>query len=114
MTTTISTPPTDPESAALDLLVRAAETATGGTAFRAVLQDLAGALHAESALAGLAWADARLVAAAVSFDVCTAAEPVGSLRGRAAAVRAGRGPRCADPASVAQALDAAATVLGVM
>ena len=92
MTITYDTPPADPESAALDLLVDAAAAATGSTAFRDVLQDLAGALHAEGALAGLAWADARLVAAAVSFDACTAADPVGSLRGRAAVVRAGRGP----------------------
>jgi hypothetical protein len=47
------------------------------------------------------WRDARLVAAAVSFDACTAVDPVGSLRGRAAAVRAGRGPRCVDPGGVA-------------
>ncbi|BCO57884.1 amino acid aminotransferase [Mycobacterium intracellulare] len=113
-TTTIGTPPADPESAALDLLVQAAEAATGSIAFRAVLQDLAGALHVEGALVGLAWVDARLVAAAVSFDVCTAADPVGSLRRRAAAVRAGRGPRCVNPAGTAQALDVAATVLDVM
>lgn len=114
MATTISTPPADPESAALTLIVEAAEAATGSTAFRAVLQDLAGALHAEGALAGLSWVDARLVAAAVSFDACTAADPVGSLRRRAAALRAGRGPRCIDPAGIAQALDVAATVLDLM
>ena len=114
MTTTISTTPADPESAALDLIVDAAEAATGSTAFRAVLQDLAGALHVEAALAGLAWTDARLVAAAVSFDACTAADPVRSLRRRAAAVRTGRGPRCVDPAGIAQALDVAATVLDLM
>ncbi|MFA1705527.1 amino acid aminotransferase [Mycobacterium intracellulare] len=114
MTTAVSTTPTDPEAAALDLIVDAAEAATGSTAFRAVLQDLAGALHAEGALSGLAWVDARLLAAAVSFDVCTAADPVGSLRGRAAAVRAGRGPRCVNPAGIAQALDVAATVLDLM
>jgi len=114
MTTTIGTPPTDPESAALDLLVQAAETATGSTAYRAVLQDLAGALHAEGALANLAWVDARLVAAAVSFDACTAADPAASLRRRAAAVRAGRGPLCADPAGIAGALDVAANVLKLM
>jgi hypothetical protein len=114
MTIIAHTPPTDPESAALELLVRSAETATGSTAFRAVLQDVAGALHAESALAGLAWFDARLIAAAVSFDACTAADPVGSLRRRAAAVRTGHGPRCVDPAGIAQALDVAATVLDVM
>lgn len=114
MTINVDTPTTDPESAALDLLVRVAETATGSTAFRAVLQDVAGALHAESALAGLAWSDARLVAAAVSFDACTAADPVGSLRRRAAAMRTGRGPRSVDPAGVAQALDVAAAVVDVM
>ncbi|MFY2858262.1 amino acid aminotransferase [Mycobacterium sp. THU-M104] len=114
MTITVDTSAGDPETAALNLLVQAAEPATGSTAFRAVLQDLAGVLHAEGALAGLAWADARLVAAAVSFDACTAAEPVGSLRRRAAAVRAGRGPRCVDPVGVAQALDVAATVLELM
>jgi hypothetical protein len=58
--------------------------------------------------------DARLVAAAVSLDACTAADPVGSLRRRAAVVRAGRGPRCVDPAGIAGALDVAATVLDVM
>jgi hypothetical protein len=78
------------------------------------MTDLAGALHAEGALAGLVWVDARLVAAAVSFDVCTAADPARSLRSRAIAVRAGRGPRCVDPAGIAGALDVAATVLDVM
>lgn len=63
---------------------------------------------------GLAWPDARLVAVAVSFDTCTADDPVGSLRRRAAAMRTGRGPRCVDPAGIAQALDVAATVLSVM
>lgn len=114
MTTTIGTTPADPESAALDLIVQAAEAATGSTAFRAVLQDLAGLLHAEGAFTGLAWVDARLVAAAVSFDVWTAADPAGSLRRRAAAVSAGRGPRCAEPAGIAHALDVAANVLELM
>jgi hypothetical protein len=114
MTIIIDTPPADPESAALDLIVRPPEAATGRTAFRAVLQDLAGVLHAEGALAGLAWADARLVAGAVSFDACTAADPVASLRRRAAVVRAGRGPRCVDLAAIAGALDTAAAVLTLM
>jgi hypothetical protein len=114
MTTIVDTPPADPESTALELLVRAAETATGSTAFRAVMQDIAGALHAESALTGLAWSAARLVAAAVSFDACTAADPVGSLRRRAAAMRTGRGPCCVDPAGFARTPDVAATVLDTM
>jgi hypothetical protein len=50
----------------------------------------------------------------VSFDACTAADPVGSLRGRAAVVSAGRGPRCVDTIGVASALDVAATVLDMM
>lgn len=100
MTITVDTPPTDPETAALDLIVQAAEDATGSTAFRAVLQDLAGLLHAENALSGLMWVDARPVAGTVSFEVCTATDPVGSLCRRAAVVRAGRGARCVDPAGV--------------
>jgi len=114
MATPTNTPPDDPEAAALDLLVEAAETATGSTAFRPALQDLAGLLHAESALAGLRWFDARLVAGAVSFDACTADDPVRSLRARAGAVRASRGPCCIDAAGVARALDVAATILGGM
>jgi hypothetical protein len=114
MTIIVDTPPTDPETAALDFLVRVAESATGSTAFRAVLQDLAGVLHAEGALAGLAWADARLVAGTVAFETCTAPDPVRALRRRAVTVRAGRGPGCVDDAGVAQALDVAATVLDTM
>jgi hypothetical protein len=45
--------PADPEAAALDLIVTAAEEATGSTAFREVLQDFCGLLHAQGALAGL-------------------------------------------------------------
>jgi hypothetical protein len=104
-----------PETAALDLQVRAAEIITGGTAFRAVLQDLAGAVHAEGALSGLVWGDARLVAAAISFDACLVDDPVRSLRSRAAAVRARVAfemqPMCVDAVGVVQALDVAATVL---
>jgi len=114
MTTSTSTSPADPEAAALDLLVQAAETATGSTAFRPVLQDLAGLLHAESALAGLGWPDARVVAGTVSFDACTADDPVRSLRARASAVRDGRGRHCIDPAGVAQALVIAADLLALL
>jgi len=115
MTITPSTPPTCPEATALDLLVDAAETTTGSTAFRAPMQDLAGALHAEDALAGLAWGDARLAASAIAHDACTLDDPARGLRARAAAVRAGTScARCADPEGVAQALGTAATVLGLM
>jgi hypothetical protein len=111
MTTTTSTLPADPETAALNLLVDAAETATGSTAFRAVLQDLAGALSAEGALAGLAWADAQLATAAIAYDACMVDDPVRSLRSRAASLRTGYRLRCANPEGIAQALDVAAAVL---
>lgn len=115
MTTIISMPPTDPETAALDLLVDAAETATGSTAFRAALQDLAGALQVEGAFAGLAWDDARLAAAAIAYDALTDDDPVGSLRIRCGSLRAGYWDgHCAHPEGIATALDVAATVLDVM
>jgi hypothetical protein len=41
------TEPTDPEAAALEMIVTAAEEATGSTAFREVLQDFCGLLHAQ-------------------------------------------------------------------
>jgi hypothetical protein len=34
------------------------------------MKDLAGALHVESALAGLVWGDAKLAAAAIAHDAC--------------------------------------------
>jgi hypothetical protein len=68
MTTTISTPPKDPESAALDFIVRIAEALPGGApALRAALQNLASVLQLEGALTGLAtMADARLAAATIA------------------------------------------------
>jgi len=44
--------------------MRSAETATARTAFRAALQDLAGALHVDSP--ALVWGDAKLAAAAIA------------------------------------------------
>jgi hypothetical protein len=52
MTTATSTP-ADPESAALDLLVRIGEAVPGAGALRAALQNFAGVLQIEGALAGL-------------------------------------------------------------
>jgi hypothetical protein len=114
MTTTMNTQPADPESAALDLLVDAAETVTGGAAFRPVLQDLAGVLLVEGVLTGLAWADAQLAAAAISYETCTATDPARELRSRAASLRAGYRLRCADPEGIAQALDAAANAVNTL
>lgn len=114
--TTMYTPPihpTDPEASALDLIVDAAEAATGSTAFRAVLQDLAGLLQLERVFAGLTWPDARLVAAAIAFDAVMSPRPARSLRTRAECVLDGW-PATADQASVARALNtAAAAVAGL-
>lgn len=115
MTTATSTPPADPESVALDSLVRIAEAMPGGApALRAALQNFAGALQIEGALAGITTvADARLAAVTIAEAALTAADPVGSLRIRAAAMRA-RCWDCADPDGLADALDGAATVLDVL
>ncbi|OBJ58964.1 hypothetical protein [Mycobacterium asiaticum] len=109
MTATIDTP----ETAALDYLVRIAEAVSGATALHAVVHDLATALHVEGALSGLtAMADAGLAAATIAEAACTADDAVAALRIRAAAARAGCWD-CADPDGLAQALDAAATVLDI-
>lgn len=90
MKLTTSTPPADPESAALDFIVRIAEAVPGAAALRASLQHLAGVFQLEGALAGLATeADARLAAATITDATCTVDDPVGALRIRAAAIRAG-------------------------
>ncbi|MFP2990313.1 amino acid aminotransferase [Mycobacterium intracellulare] len=115
MTTVYRPPadPADPEGAALDLIVEAAETATGSTAFRAVLQDLAGLLQVEGALAGLAWPDARLVAAAIAFDTVNSPRPARSLRTRADCVL-DSWPATVDRAAIARALRAAADLVSTL
>ncbi|MCV7005139.1 hypothetical protein [Mycobacterium gordonae] len=110
MTTTIDTP----ETAALGYLVRIAEAVPGATALHAVVRDLATALHVDGALSGLTTTgDARLAAASIAEAAVTADDPVGALRIRAAATRAGCWD-CANPEGLALALDGAATVLDVM
>jgi hypothetical protein len=66
---TVPDDPPDPESAALELIVRLPADILRTAAFTTVLQDYCSVLHAEGAFAGLSWADAKQVAAAVSFDV---------------------------------------------
>lgn len=53
------------------------------SAFTPVLHDICGLLHAEGALAGLPWADARRVAAAVSLDACHHDDAAEVIRSRA-------------------------------
>jgi hypothetical protein len=115
MTNYTTTRPTDPESDALRLLIHAAESATGSTALREPMTDLAGALLAEQAFTGLVWGDARLAAAAIAHDAATVDDAAHALRCRAADLRAGRfAAWCADPEGVARALTIAATVLASM
>jgi hypothetical protein len=77
MTTTYAVPTNlaDPESAALDLIVQLPAALLGTSAFTPVLQDFCGLLHAEGALAGLSWNDARHITAAVSLDACHDDDP---------------------------------------
>jgi hypothetical protein len=65
MTTTYEVPtnPAGPEAAALDLIVALPARLLDTSAFTPVLQDFCGLLHAEGALAGLSWNDARQIAA---------------------------------------------------
>ena len=52
-------------------------------------QDYGGVLHAEGALAGLSWADAKQIAAAVPFDMCTRDDAEPFVRGHARNMLAG-------------------------
>ncbi|WP_304113635.1 amino acid aminotransferase [Mycolicibacterium bacteremicum] len=107
MTTTLDSP----ETAALDFIDAIARAVPDAAALRAVLRNLAGALHIDGALAGLATiGDARIAAATITDAAATSDDPVGALRIRAAAVRAGCWD-CSDPGGLADALDAAASVL---
>lgn len=117
-TTAVASPPkpADIERAALDLLVRAPELATGRTELREVLQDLAGALQLAGALAGLSWDDARMVVASIAFDAVMVDDPVGSLRHRANAVEDGwwGSGFLDDQAGVAHAIRTAADVIEML
>lgn len=75
-----------------------------------VLADLNSELDAAGVFTGLPIDDGELLVAALSFDVCLRADPAGSMRTRASAVRAGRLP-CEDRGGVARALDLAATLI---
>ncbi len=62
-------PAPDPEAAALDLIERLPADILHTGAFTEVLQDYCSVPHADGAFAGLEWADARQIAAAVTWDV---------------------------------------------
>lgn len=86
--------PADPEAAALDLIVRmpAEVLAEPGLLLHPlieVLQDFTGMLSAEAAFTGMAWQDAKQVAAAIAMDLCTRDDAGDFLRHRAGNVSSG-------------------------
>ena len=112
-TFTVPDNPADPEAAALDLIVRLPAQVMHTDRFVPVLQDYCGMLHAEGAFTGLAWADAKQVAAAVAVDACTQDNGAEVLRNRARNALSGAdnmGWRNRE--GVARALNIAAMVLG--
>lgn len=106
--------PADPEAAAYEMIVQfpAAVLAEPGVILHPlieVLQDYAGMLQAQGAFAGLAWEDAKNVAAAVAFDLCQRDEAAEFLRWRARNVLAGADNMTwASRENVARALNVAA------
>ena len=80
-----------------------------------VFQEFCGMLQLEGCFAGLSWADAKAVAAAVSFDACTRDDAAdfmpesGAKRTRAVSTTW----RGATAEGAARALNIAATVLGL-
>lgn len=111
MTTTYDVAPSDVEQAALDLMVQVV-TQCAGTAFVGPIQDLCGVLQLEGAFAGMTWADAKHVAAAVSFDAYTRDDAADFMRLRAdRAESGGDGMTWDDGAAVARSLRIAARVV---
>jgi hypothetical protein len=79
-----------------------------------VLQDYCGALHVKGAFAGLSWADAKQIAAAVSFDMCTREDAEWFIRNRARNALSGADHMAwENREGSARALNVAATVLGL-
>lgn len=110
---TVPDNPTDPEAAALDLIVQLPGQVMHTDQFLPILQDYCGMLHAEGAFTGLSWADAKQVAAAVAFDACTRDDGAEVMRNRARNALAGADDMpWQDREGVARALNIAATVLG--
>jgi hypothetical protein len=66
---TVPDNPADPEAAALDLIGALPGDILHTGAFTEVLQDYCSVPHADGAFAGLESADARQIAAAVTWDV---------------------------------------------
>ncbi|HUO41113.1 MAG TPA: hypothetical protein VMU34_26190 [Mycobacterium sp.] len=87
---TVPTDPTNPEQAALQMIVEVPQAILDSTAFRTRLTDYADRLRAERTFAGLSWHDARHVAAAIAYDIIAhEGDAAEYLRNRARNVLAG-------------------------
>lgn len=117
MTTTYTVPdnPTDTEAAALELIVRMpAVVMHAPPEMCKVLQEFCGMLQLEGCFAGLSWADAKAIAAAVSFDACTRDDAADFLLNRARNALAGvDNMGWENREGAARAMNIAATVLGL-
>lgn len=106
--------PADPEAAALELIVRLPARIMHTNMFSEFLRDYSGALHVEGAFAGLRWADAKQVAAAVSFDITQRDDAADFLLNRARNALAGTDSMSWDDRDgVVRALTIAAAVFGL-
>lgn len=104
--------PVDPVSAAMELIVRVPADLLGCGHLRAALQELTLMLDTAEAFTGLTWLDAKQVAAAVAYDVCSGEDPAACLSRRARNVRSGNsGTLWNHPQRAAEALDTAAEVM---
>jgi hypothetical protein len=105
--------PADPEIAALELIVRLGAEITRTESFTALLRDYSSALHLEGALAGLAWCDAKNVAAAIVLDITQCDDPAACIGRRARMLLEGTDKIAwSDREASGRALSIAATVLG--
>jgi hypothetical protein len=106
--------PADVEAAALDLIVRMPEEVMHTSAVREILQEFTTVLHAEGCFAGLAWDDAKAVAAAVAFDAIFRDNGPDFLRNRARNALSGADNMAwENREAAARAMNIAATVLGL-
>ncbi|BBX00903.1 hypothetical protein BST36_27750 [Mycolicibacterium moriokaense] len=105
--------PSDPEAAALELIVRLPQDLLGKTwPPLDVLQELTAALEIAGAFTGMSWHDAKHAAVAIIVDAVNSDDAVPSLCQRAErAVTGTDGMTWDDPAAMARALTTGAKVL---